>query len=230
MEKEKIEDSDVILALQYIKSIEYDYIRQEYKDYKIILQDSIYNYYVHNVIDINIKAKLDHNIDYTAKKKFLNTVSSDVLERCERLLHNRYKRKSRIYKCIDYMLNNYPVCYFCTMTLNEDSIKLTMKYLKKMLTIFLGACHTCYLGNVDFGDTTGRLHFHVIIAENDVHICKDNLKWPYGFYDIKVINDKNSLKLGSYIMKLVNHATKETTKDRIITPRGEFSFAKLLKK
>ena len=128
------------------------------------------------------------------------------------------------------MLINYPVCYFCTMTLDEDSIKLTMKYLKNQLTKCLNACHTCYLGNVDYGDTTGRLHFHVIIAENDIHICKDNLKWSYGFYDIKVISNKDSFRLGSYIMKLVNHATKETTKDKIITPRGDFSFPKLLKK
>lgn len=173
---------------------------------------------------------LNDDIDFLSAKLLLDHVDNDDIQRCDRLLHNRYKRKSRIYKCIDYMLSNYPVCYFCTMTLNDDSLNLTMKYLKGELTKSFNACHTCYLGNVDFGEEHGRLHFHVIVAENDIHICKDNLKWPFGLYDIKVINDKDSTKLGSYIMKLVNHATKETTKDKIITPRGEFSFAKLLKK
>ena len=205
MEKEKIEDIDIMKALQRVAYLEYC----KYKS---------------DVVG------LKNDIEFLSAKSLLDHVDFSDIKRCDRLLQNRYKRKSRIYKCIDYMLNNYPVCYFCTMTLNEDAIKLTMKYLKGQLTKCLNACHTCYLGNVDFGDTTNRLHFHVIIAENDIHICKDNLKWLYGFYDIKVIHNKDAVKLGSYIMKLVNHATKETTKDRIITPRGEFSFAKLLKK
>ena len=175
---------------------------------------------------------LNNDVDYLSFCSLLNRVDYFDIKRCSKLLHNRYVRKSRIYRNIDFMLNNYSVCYFCTFTLNNDSVNLSLKYLKHELTDCLKLLRTPYVGNVDFGDKNGRLHFHVIIAENDIHICKQNIYWRFGNFDIKVINlnDGVAERLGSYIMKLVNHATKETTKDRIITPRGEFSFNNLMLK
>lgn len=144
-------------------------------------------------------------------------------------LKNRYAKKSRYYKYIDFMLNNYKVCYFCTFTFNDDSLILSKKYTRECLTKMLKSLKTCYIGNVDFGELHGRLHYHVIIAENEIHINKDSVVWPFGFYDIQVISNKDSVRLGSYIMKLVNHATKSSTKDSIITPRGEYGFNNLMK-
>lgn len=204
MEEKFIKDVDIMKALSYCN----------YVDYSVSLRDNKYN-----------------NIDYIAYKKLLDRVGFDDIKRCERLLHNRYVRKSRIYKMIDWMLQNGKVCYFCTFTLDENHVNCDLKYLRKVLTQSLISLETWYVGNVDYGDTTNRLHFHCIVMENEIHINKQSLVWPFGFYDIKVINitDYVAERLGSYIFKLTNHATKETTKNRIITPRGDYSFTKIIK-
>lgn len=206
-------------------------MENEIKDIDIMKAIQKYNYLVYCKYRYDVINRND-DIEFLSISKFLNSISSYDYNRCSKLLHNRYKRKSRIYKCIDWMLLNGKVCYFCTFTLSDDHVNRPMTYLRQVLTQNLMLLNTWYLGNVDYGDTTGRLHFHVIIMENEIHINKDSLKWPFGFYDIKVINIKDSVseRLGSYIFKLTNHATKETTKNRIITPRGQYSFTKILSK
>lgn len=178
----------------------------------------------------SFKKMNDLEIDYYMKlfDNFTNDEIDEYNLVCK-FLKNRYAKKCRYYKYIDFMLNNYKVCYFCTFTFNEESIILNKKYCRKVLTQMLKSLNTCYIGNVDFGDLHGRLHYHVIIAENEIHINKDSVNWSFGWYDIKVISNKDSVRLGSYIMKLVNHATKASTKDSIITPRGEYGFNNLMK-
>ncbi len=207
-----------------IDDLSFDKIKL-YSDMYNILKCVGNNYYTFaykklNELEINYYMKLFDN--------FTNQEIEEYNLVCK-FLKNRYAKKSRYYKYIDFMLNNFKVCYFCTFTFNDDSLLLSKKYCREVLTKMLKSLHTCYLGNVDFGDLNGRMHYHVIIAENDIHINKESLKWSFGWYDIKVISNKDTNRLGSYIMKLVNHATKESTRDSIITPRGDFSFNKLMK-
>ena len=101
----------------------------------------------------------DNNVDYLSACKLLESVSIEDKIRCTKLLHNRYVRKSRIYKCINWMIENGKVCYFCTFTLNEDSINLSLKYLRGELTKRLDLLNTWFLGNVDYGELYGRMHF-----------------------------------------------------------------------
>lgn len=207
-----------------IDDLSYDKIKL-YSDMYNILKCVGNNFYTFSYKKLN-----ELEIDYYMKL-FDNFTNKEIEEYnfvCK-FLKNRYAKKSRYYKYIDFMLNNYKVCYFCTFTFDNESLKLEPKYCRKVLTQMLKSLNTCYLGNVDFGELNGRLHYHVIIAENDIHINKGSVKWSFGWYDIKVISNKDSTRLGSYIMKLVNHATKESTKDSIITPRGDFSFNKLMK-
>lgn len=201
-----------------------DYISKD----KIKLYSDIYN--AIKLQNCSFYHKLDCEIEYYYK--LLDSFNASELEdynEVAKFLNARYHKKSRIYKRIEYMLNNYSVCYFCTFTFKKEYVNLSIKYTKDVLCSMLKTLNTCYLGNLDYGEKRGRPHYHVIIAENDVHICKDNVKWGYGWYDLKVIYNKDSVRLGSYIMKLVNHATKATTKDSIITPRGKWSFNKIMK-
>lgn len=156
-----------------------------------------------------------------------NSLSLDVQDFVRKFIHNRNAKKSRIYKRIEFMLNEFSVCYFCTFTLDDEHVNLSLPYLRKKLTTMLSSLNCYYLGNVDYGEKNGRLHFHFIVAQNDVHICKDNVPWGFGWYDLKVIYNKDEKRLGSYIMKLVNHSTKSTTKQNIICSKGCYSFAKL---
>lgn len=175
--------------------------------------------------------KYGEEIDFYSK--LLDSFDNSRLEEYNfvcKFLHNRYTKKSRYYRYIEFMLNNYDVCFFCTFTFDNEHIDLSLKYKRDFLTQLLKSLNTSYMGNVDYGDLNGRMHFHVIIAQNNIKINKDNVKWPFGYYDIQVIHNKDPIRLGSYIMKLVNHATKETTKNSLITPRGEYSFPNLMKK
>lgn len=187
--------------------------------YNTLSKFSFSNYDLVSEVDVEFASRNLNNFDTYELAKYTWFCN---------FLRNRYRKKSRYYDKVDFLLNNFEVCYFCTFTFDDDHIDYDLKYKRKVLTQMLKKLNTCYFGNVDYGELHGREHFHVIIAESDIHICKANIPWSFGYYDIKVICNKDSVRLGSYIMKLVNHASKKTTKNSIITPRGKYSFKNLM--
>ena len=234
-----ISDINFYPCCKFITSMKYTFVENKlsfnpkylsaYADYVFNGFETFYSFYYKNECYSIVLASFHCLETSNLLNQLFQLYSYDLIKSCCTFLHSRYVKKSRVYERIGYMLNNFKVCYFCTFTFDDPSLKLTTKYCRKVLTQMLKSLNTCYLGNVDFGDLHGRIHYHVIIAENDIHINKDSVKWSFGFYDIKVISNKDPTRLGSYIMKLVNHATKASTKDSIITPRGDFSFNNLMK-
>ena len=126
----------------------------------------------------------------------------------EQLANNKYQRKKRYRKYIKEIIKEKS--YFVTFTLDEESIKHNITYLRKRLTEILKKNYKYYIANIDYGKTTERLHFHAIIRTEEPH----KKIWKYGFSDWLEITIKNDDRLAKYINKLTNHALKDETKKR----------------
>lgn len=125
---------------------------------------------------------------------------------CLRILKNESSQRSRLYKRIKFIFDNYNDIYFLTITLNDTYINYDLNTLKKYLKRCLKKSYSIYICNVDYGSLNNRLHFHALVGgKNQV------FDWPYGFINEKFVNVKNTNKLASYILKFKNHALKDTT-------------------
>ena len=165
-----------------------------------------------------------------------NQLSDNDKKLYNRKVDNIRLRKYRLRKRIDFLLENYD-CSFVTFTLNDNHINDDCHILRTMICRILKECNCYFIGNIDFGSTTERLHFHFIVGKQGI---KKYLKerysseqgLNYGFIDYKKITNKNSYRLSNYIDKLVNHSLKSSTwelkKANIITSRGDYSFTKIL--
>lgn len=172
-------------------------------------------------------ARLSQLEPYVYMAQDLNTAIHDE---CNLMLNADKERRKRMRKRINLMFMQGP-CYFVTLTFTDDVLsKTTSKDRRIKVTRFLKTISTQYVGNVDFGKTTEREHYHAIILTNQL----DNIQYHYfkqygwvcdeceqfaqwsnnGFYTIKSCNkdEIDIKKLSSYVTKLTNHAIKETTK------------------
>lgn len=132
-----------------------------------------------------------------------------------RQLNNFYKRKSNLYKRVTKLLDDHN-CLFLTLTftneyLNEYFTNQDRDYvsLKAIVRKWLKNFHTDYICNIDFGKQNERVHFHCLIALD--YIEYDS--WHYGNMDFKKVVNCDSKAIGSYILKLTNHAIKNSTKE-----------------
>lgn len=166
------------------------------------------------------------SISNTEKNYYFGDLSSEEKRRLLNKAKALQKRKANLKKRIKFMLLNNE-CLFCTFTLSDDYINNDLKTLKKYITRLLNDLECFYVGNVDFGENTDRLHFHFVVASDNKKFIKENYKM--GFCDLKIITNKNSYKLANYIDKVVNHGLKDSTKRRssLITPRGKYSFTNM---
>ena len=162
-----------------------------------------------------------------------DSLSNEDKKCYDRYINNVRLRKWRLRQRIEFMLLHFP-CSFITFTLNDEHVNVNPHILRTMICRVLKECNCYYVGNIDFGKTTERMHFHFIVARDDIkkyikqRYCKD---LNYGFIDFKRVTNKNAYRLSNYIDKLVNHSFKESTmkvsKANIITSRGEYAFTKL---
>jgi hypothetical protein len=153
-----------------------------------------------------------------------------VREECDLILNADKERRKRLRKRINLMFMQGR-CYFVTLTFSDEVLSKTSSRDRRIkVTRFLKSISKQYVGNVDYGKTTEREHYHAIILSEQL----DNIQYHYfnqygwvcdaceqfamwsniGFYTIKSCNkDENDIKkLASYVTKLTNHAIKETTK------------------
>ena len=163
-----------------------------------------------------------------------NLLSDNDKKLYDKKIDNIRLRKYRLRKRIDFMLENYD-CSFVTFTLNNEHINYDIKTIRNMICRILKDCDCYFIGNIDFGDTTERMHFHFIVGKQGIKkYLKERYDYHlnYGYVDYKKINNKNSYRLSNYIDKLVNHSLKVSTwelkKANIITSRGDYSFTKIL--
>ena len=154
-----------------------------------------------------------------------------------RQLSNAYSAQRRkLNEHIKYLFkrNDYELV-FVTFTFNDKTLKLNSIYRKKKITRLLNSIPFVvdYIGNIDFGKTTNREHYHYIVAFDSENF-KGNYSMEnrhfklkefepylrYGSYDLKPIrrNLIDFKKVSSYIAKLTNHALK-VRKGSLITMR-----------
>lgn len=143
-------------------------------------------------------------------EKLSRLVDVELLKECQRMLKADSQKRKRLRDRIINLLSSGK-CYFITLTFNDKTLNNTISHIRrKYVTRWLKSNSFDYVGNIDFGKENGREHYHAVIRSD---IFPDSKSWLYGFIDIQEINylDSDS-RLANYILKLTNHALKETTK------------------
>lgn len=148
------------------------------------------------------------------------TMNYDITEDDLKFYRNYKSRYKTLKKRILYMIG-FVDCSFITLTFTDEVLnKTNSDTRKRYVKAFLKSISDMYIANVDFGAQNGREHYHAIVeGVNKRDFSMD--KWIYGFYNCKCIyRGKNSgVKLTKYLMKLTNHAIKDTTTKKIIYSR-----------
>ena len=118
-----------------------------------------------------------------------------------------------------------------TLTIDEEHYKLKERTLRKKINKWLRKHFIYALVYDDYGKQNGRLHYHFEGLTTHKMIIKEDIKskkgnYIYEFIDkdydigfeptlIKINFQKYEMKNSmNYILKLNNHATKESTKSR----------------
>lgn len=113
------------------------------------------------------------------------------------------------------------IIVFGTLTFKDIEFKKTTKKTRRIIVSrFLrnNANIEHYIANIDYGEENGREHYHFLA------LCRGEIDqtWSRGFtwYKKVKIEPKNIKKTMKYIMKLNNHAFKESTRlEKIIMDR-----------
>lgn len=141
---------------------------------------------------------------------------------CERLANSNYKKikrlKDRINSFIEKSILLDEKLIFFTLTFNDKTLSVTKEETRRKYVVrYLNTECVEFVANVDYGKENGREHYHA------VGILKDNKKnanrknWEkYGNCDFKRVatQTKDVKRLAKYLVKLTNHALKETTKNK----------------
>lgn len=140
----------------------------------------------------------------------LHTCEPDQAKAIQREKNARAIRAYRVGKRIKAMLDKGDVL-FLTLTLDSEAEaegeKQCVLWVKQFAELF-----SDYVINTDFGENTGRLHFHGCVPAERIITYDD---WPFGFFKVEKVNAGNYSRLKTYIAKLSNHASKEGAKQII---------------
>lgn len=155
--------------------------------------------------------------------------SKDDISNAERINNAYYARLKRYKKHVSYLIDNF-CCLFFTLTFDNKSLtNLNQKSRRVYITRYLKSVSSWYIANVDFGSKNEREHYHGILAfvnESEMNAflkkCKFSkfrkgyeLSWTCGFalYQKCGSSKDDITRLSKYIVKLTNHAFKDTAKN-----------------
>lgn len=128
-----------------------------------------------------------------------------------KIAHANHKQRQRLKKRIKSMLDKCE-CTFLTLTFKPSKYDgYTTEQRRIWVVRYLKTLNVPYVANIDFGEKNGREHYHCIIASQNI----DYSGWneTYGaIKGCKVIKSDSETALANYIVKLTNHALKQTTK------------------
>lgn len=159
----------------------------------------------------------DYNIGFFDRDDIINILNivGGCIENVDKFEYafKRYisisRKRQRIKKFIGKLLEKD--CLFLTLTFDEEHINMVDK--RRKIVRFLGSLNCNYIGNVDYGADNGRIHYHVIVQCDHI----DFSKYKYGAINGKIIVNKDINALKKYIVKLTNHAVKDSVgKERIL--------------
>ena len=123
---------------------------------------------------------------------------SEEKKKYRRLVSKRYRIKEDIKKLLE------KDCIFLTLTFDVKHIDMLDK--RRSVVRWLKGLKCNYLGNVDYGEENGRIHYHVIVQTDNV----DYASYKYGAINGERIKVKKVDALKKYIVKLTNHACKKS--------------------
>lgn len=140
----------------------------------------------------------------------------EILIECDKILESLKKRKQRLNKRLNLMLNTYDTNTFITCTFNDFCLNNTTSDERRLKVRLFLKCFGCYVGNIDFGIENNREHYHAVVCGTVTTELRElYYKLFYGsninFQKITT-SKKSAEKLAKYVAKLTNHALKETTK------------------
>ena len=146
--------------------------------------------------------------EYMKERKNYSTEKKEF----EKIQNRRHQSMLRYKKYLQGMFNNYVNLYWVTFTIKDEHMnKDTKRYLKQWFKEHAKD----YICNEDYGEKTGRKHYHAVIASKDNYFT-----YPYGNIKVKEINIRRGTDLlTKYANKFSNHATKTGTQ-KIFHPRG----------
>ena len=148
------------------------------------------------------------------KEAFIKRYGNTTLKVANNLNQNKYQRTIRLKNRIKEAVESGSA-WFITITFNDKTLNNTNELTRrKYVSRWLKSLSNFYVANIDYGDTTGREHYHAVITSDN----KPPKSWPYGFIDILKVKttDNDTTRISKYISKLTNHAIKHTTKSKRI--------------
>ena len=134
----------------------------------------------------------------------------DIQQAIRNLNKSYEKMNARLKKRLEKLLKNEFV-YFITFTNAPDCYNELdyNKYLRKIKKALASA--SGWVLNSDYGSENGRLHFHAVASFNSQLDYNTILEiYKYGAVNFKRIYSKNEKALREYLIKTLNHATKQT--------------------
>ena len=148
------------------------------------------------------------------EEAFMKRYGYTTLKVATNLNHASYKRVARLKERIREAVES-GLAWFITITFDPDTLANTSEKTRRVyVSRWLKSLSSFYVANIDYGDTTGREHYHAIITLDN----KPPKTWKYGFIDIKKVatSETDTKRVSKYISKLTNHAIKHTTKSKRI--------------
>lgn len=141
----------------------------------------------------------------------------DVHHACQLLYQSSVRKYIRVRKRMEkYVLGGK--AYFGTFTFRNDVLEDTNPQTRRTyMARFLKPLSECYVANVDYGDESGREHYHAVFVASRL----PSNPWPYGFVKYEKVGkgEMASKAVSHYITKLTRHALKESTKgDKVKFP------------
>lgn len=119
------------------------------------------------------------------------------------------KRNARLKKRLEKILQQEHA-YFITFTIAPAHYNYNYDtYLRKIKEALKYA--SSWLLNSDYGDENNRLHFHAVVAFPDkLDYNTITSIYQYGAVNFRPIYAKNEKALREYLLKTLNHATKQS--------------------
>lgn len=142
-----------------------------------------------------------------------NDLQEEDIELIKKYYSRRSSRVSRLKKRIKKMF--VKDCVFLTLTFKDDVLSSCSSDTRRTyVRRFLKEFGVPYVANIDFGlddKFTHREHYHAVLQKDKIPLnC-----WSYGVSHVERVRCDlcSSAKISQYIVKITNHAYKDSTKN-----------------
>lgn len=188
--------------------------------YQKVMHEKNIKYHAGTLYKANERYKID-------VEGFTSATTENITE-CLKINANRKQKTNRLKDRTVYwkvLRDKSTEVYFLTCTCTDEILSSTTKETRKQqIRRILSDNCIDFFGNIDYGKTNNREHYHfIIVVENGIKITKELSKLRhFGQFSIKRVNGKwfDTAKLSNYIDKLSIHALKIDDNANMIAKRS----------